>query len=139
MDKFDQAIINLLTENSRQSVAAIGNIIGLSRTAVNERIRKLEERGIIRRYTVELDNESQEESICAYFELTFHPFESATVTQKLQAIPEIRQAHALSGSTDVLLFVQTRSMERLNQVRQQLSDLDNLGKIVTSTALDRLV
>lgn len=139
MDKFDQTIIDLLTENSRQSVAAIGSIIGLSRTAVNERIRKLEEKGVIRRYTIELGNDSHEISICAYFELTFRPFETAAVMQQLQAIPEIRQAHALSGSTDVLLFVQTRSMDKLNQVRQQLSNLENLEKIVTSTALERLV
>lgn len=139
MDKFDQAIINLLTENARQPVAAIGDTIGLSRTAVNERIRKLEERGTIRRFTIELGSESQEQSVCAYFELTFRPFEPVAVMQQLQAIPEVRQAHSLSGSTDVLLFVETRSMNRLNQVRQQLSGLDNLDKIVTSTAMERLV
>lgn len=139
MDKFDQAIINLLTENSRQSIATIGSTIGLSRTAVNERIRKLEERGTIKRYTIELGQESQEQSICAYFELTFHPFEPAAVIQQLKAIPEIRQAHAISGSTDVLLFVQARSMERLNQLRQQLSAFENLDKLVTSTAMERMV
>lgn len=139
MDKFDQAIIDLLTQNARQSVAAIGDSIGLSRTAVNERIRKLEEKGVIRRYTVELGLESQEQTICAYFELTFRPFDPVAVKQQLQAIPEIRQAHALSGSTDVLLFVQARSMERLNHVRQQLSGLDHLEKIVTSTAMEQLV
>ncbi|MAC47184.1 Lrp/AsnC family transcriptional regulator [Oceanospirillum beijerinckii] len=139
MDKFDQAIIDLLTQNARQPVAAIGDTIGLSRTAVNERIRKLEEKGVIRRYTIELGHESQEQALCAYFELTFRPFDPIAVKQQLQAIPEIRQAHALSGSTDVLLFVQTRSMERLNQVRQQLSSLANLDKLVTSTAMEQLV
>lgn len=139
MDKFDQAIIELLTENARQPVATIGSTIGLSRTAVNERIRKLEERGTIQRYTVELGKGSQDLSVCAYFELTFRPFDTAVVMKQLQAIPEIQQAHALSGSTDVLLFVEARSMDRLNHVRQQLSNLENLEKIVTSTALERLV
>ncbi|GAL11451.1 hypothetical protein JCM19233_2441 [Vibrio astriarenae] len=59
--------------------------------------------------------------------------------QQLKAIPEIRQAHAISGSTDVLLFVQARSMERLNQLRQQLSAFENLDKLVTSTAMERMV
>jgi len=139
MDKFDQAIIDLLMENSRQPVAAIGDAIGLSRTAVNDRIRKLEEQGIIRRYTIELGETDQQLKLSAYFELTFRPFDLVAVKRNIAAIPEIRQAHALSGSTDVLVFVETRSMERLNQVRQQLADLPQLDKIVTSTALEQLV
>jgi len=139
MDKFDHAILDLLTQNARQSVAAIGNSVGLSRTAVNDRIRKLEDKGVIRRYTLELGNTLEEQKICAYFELTFRPFDLLAVKQQLTSITEIRQAHALSGSTDVLVFVEAPSMERLNQVRQQLAELPNLDKIVTSTALEQLV
>lgn len=139
MDKFDHAILELLMQNARQPVAAIGNNIGLSRTAVNDRIRKLEDKGVIRRYTLELGNTLEEQKICAYFELTFRPFDLQAVKQHLQAIVEIRQAHALSGSTDVLVFVEAPSMERLNQVRQQLAELPNIDKVVTSTALEQLV
>ncbi|MDI3324188.1 Lrp/AsnC family transcriptional regulator [Pontibacterium granulatum] len=139
MDKFDQKILNLLSENARTSVTAIGDEIGLSRTAVNERIRKLEEQGTIQRYTIELGDAQAEQKVCAYFELTFHPFDVERVRTSLQQIPEIRQAHALSGNTDVLLFVEARSMERLTQVRTQLGDLKDLEKLVTSTALQRLV
>ncbi len=139
MDKFDHAILDLLTQNARQSVAAIGNSVGLSRTAVNDRIRKLEDKGVIRRYTLELGNTLEEQKICAYFELTFRPFDLLAVKQQLQTIGEIRQAHALSGSTDVQVFVEAPSMERLNQVRQKLSELPNIEKVVTSTALEQLI
>jgi len=139
MDKFDHEILNLLSQNARLSVTAIGDQIGLSRTAVNERIRKLEEQGTIQRYTIELGEGLSEQKISAYFELTFHPFDLETVKASLQQIPEIRQAHALSGNTDVLLFVEARSMERLTQVRTQLGELQDLEKLVTSTALQQLV
>ncbi len=139
MDKFDHAIIGLLKQNARQSVAAIGNAVGLSRTAVNERIRKLEDRGVIRSYTIELGGDLQAQKVCAYFELTFRPFDLQGVKQQFAQIPEICQAHALSGSTDVLLFVEAASMEQLTRVRQQLSELPDLEKIVTSTAFDQLV
>jgi len=138
MDKFDQEILNKLSENSRQSVTAIGDAIGLSRTAVNERIRKLEEQGVIQRYTIELGREHAS-PISAYFELTFHPFDLNTVRKALKGISEIQQAHALSGNTDILLYVEARSMERLTQIRQQLSELPDLEKLVTSTALERVV
>ncbi|MBN3561423.1 Lrp/AsnC family transcriptional regulator [Aliamphritea spongicola] len=139
MDKFDQGIINLLKQNARQSVAAIGNEVGLSRTAVNDRIRKLEDRGVIRRYTIELGGDLQAHKVSAYFELTFRPFDLQAVKQQFSGIPEISQAHALSGSTDVLLFVEAASMERLTRIRQELSELPDLEKIVTSTAFEQLV
>lgn len=139
MDKFDREILNLLTHNARQSVTAIGEVIGLSRTAVNERIRKLEELGVIQRYTIEVGDQAQQQKVCAYFEMTFRPFDLKAVKESIQAISEIRQAHALSGATDVLVYVEARSMERLMQVRQQLAELEHLDKIVTSTALEQMV
>ena len=139
MDKFDQQIIKLLTANARQPVTAIGDAIGLSRTAVNDRIRRLEEQGIIRRYTLELGESGEARKIGAYFELTFRPFDLTAVRQQLQHIPGIRQAHALSGNTDVLLFAEAASMEQLNEVRRQLSELPQLEKLVTSTAMETLI
>lgn len=139
MDKFDREILNLLTQNARQSVTAIGEVIGLSRTAVNEHIRKLEDLGVIQRYTIEVGDQAQQQKVCAYFEMTFRPFDLKAVKESIQAISEIRQAHALSGATDVLVYVEARSMERLMQVRQQLAELEHLDKIVTSTALEQMV
>mgnify|MGYP000666337243 FL=1 len=139
MDKFDREILNLLTQNARQSVTAIGEVIGLSRTAVNERIRKLEDLGVIQRYTIEVGDQAQQQKVCAYFEMTFRPFDLKALKESIQAISEIRQAHALSGATDVLVYVEARSMERLMQVRQQLAELEHLDKIVTSTALEQMV
>jgi len=139
MDKFDREILNLLTQNARQSVTAIGDVIGLSRTAVNERIRKLEDLGVIQRYTIEVGDQAQQQKVCAYFEMTFRPFDLKAVKDSIQTISEIRQAHALSGATDVLVYVEARSMERLMQVRQQLAELEHLEKIVTSTALEQMV
>ncbi len=52
MDKFDQAIINLLRQNARQSVSFIAEQVNLSRSAVSDRIKKLEQTGIIRGYQV---------------------------------------------------------------------------------------
>ncbi len=139
MDKFDHAILRLLTENARQPVASIGNAIGLSRSAVNDRIRKLEDQGVIRRYTIDQGDKGDRNRVCAYFELTFRPFDMAAVGAAVQSIPEIRQAHALSGSTDVMVFAEADSMEQLNRVRQQLAELPQLERIVTATALERLI
>ncbi|MCV6589245.1 MAG: Lrp/AsnC family transcriptional regulator [Marinobacterium sp.] len=138
MDRFDKAILNSLTENARQPVATIANAIGLSRTAVNDRIRKLEERGIIDRYTLERGDQTQA-AVCAWFELTFRPFEQTKVKQAIRQIAGIRKAHALSGSIDLMLYVEVASMTELNHIRQQLDQLEHLDKLVTHTVLEQLI
>ena len=140
MDKFDRQILNMLTANARVSVTSIGEAIGLSRSAVNERIKRLENSGDIVRYTIERgQSDSQGEPICCYFELTFRPFDLAAVKAQLLELPGITQAHALSGSTDILIYAQGRSMAELNQLREQLSTLPQLEKLVTSTAIEQLI
>ena len=136
MDKFDQAILEKLSENARQPIASIGDAIGLSRTAVNDRIRKLEQNGIIARYTIDRGDQPAA-AICAYFELTFRPFLPEQVKKAIRNIPAIKQAHALSGTTDLMVYVEVLTMEQLNQVRQQLSALEHLEKLVTSMAMER--
>lgn len=138
MDRFDQAILEKLTENSRQPVAAIAEAIGLSRTAVNDRIRKLEESGVIARYTIQRADQS-EAPVCAWFELTFRPFDQTRVKREIRKVPGIRKAHALSGSTDLMLYVEVASMAELNAMRQQLDQLEHLDRLVTHTVLERLI
>ena len=68
MDKFDKAIINELRQDARQSISTIADRVSLSRSAVTERIKKLETSGVIRGYQVLL-SESQKQGVSAYFEI----------------------------------------------------------------------
>jgi Lrp/AsnC family leucine-responsive transcriptional regulator len=139
MDKFDQAIIELLVDNSRRSFASIGDAIGLSRTAVNDRIQRLKQSGVIQRYTIDIASEKETAQVSVYFQLTFRPFDAKLIAPHLQNIPEIKQAHTLSGDTDLIVYVQAGSMQRINQVRERLAALPELDKIQTFTVLDKLV
>ncbi len=134
MDKFDQQIIGRLKHNARESLAAIGRDIGLSRSAVAERIQRLEERGVIEGYTLKL-GEAGQKAVQAYFQLTLSPFKVDELLPLIQAIPEIRLGHALSGEVDLILFAETDSMERLNQVRRQLEQLPDLKRLLTCPVL----
>jgi len=134
VDKFDQQIISRLKLNSRESLAAIGRDIGLSRSAVAERIQRLEERGVIEGYTLKL-GEAGQKAVQAYFQLTFSPFKVDELLSTIRGIPEIRFGHALSGEVDLILFAETDSMDRLNQVRRQLEQLPDLKRLLTCPVL----
>lgn len=133
VDKFDQQIIALLKQNARESLAAIGRRIGLSRSAVAERIQRLEARGLIRGYTLRLGETGK--AVQAYFQLTLSPFRLDEITPLIHRIPEITSGHALSGEVDLILFAETDSMERLNQIRRQLEQLPDLKRLLTCPVL----
>lgn len=137
MDKFDRQIINRLKQNARESLAAIGRDIGLSRSAVAERIQRLEAHGIIRGYTLRL-GEVGKKAVQAYFQLSFSPFKLDELLPAIQTIPELCYGHALSGEVDLILFAETDSMERLNQIRRQLEQLPDLTRLITCPVLQSI-
>ena len=139
MDKFDQQIIELLTENSRRSIAGIGEKIGLSRTAVNDRIQRLQQSGEIEAFTIKLKSSHNSQLICVYFQLTFRPFDISKISPQLKKITELKQVHSLSGDSDLMVYLQAESMSRVNAIREQLSQLENLDKLQTLTALEQII
>lgn len=137
MDKFDQAIIDALVANSRRSIASIGEDIGLSRTAVNDRIQRLKESDIIKRYTIDVSRDDVAK-VMVYFQLTFRPFDAKAIAPYLQGISEITHAHTLCGDTDLILYVEAESMTRISQIRASLATIPDLDKVQTFTVLDTL-
>jgi DNA-binding Lrp family transcriptional regulator len=66
LDKFDKQIIAELKKNARQSVSAIADTVSLSRSAVTERIKKLEQNGVIRGYQVLLSESQKNWCVCLF-------------------------------------------------------------------------
>ncbi len=131
LDKFDQKILELLRQNARIPVSQLAREVNLSRSAVAERINKLETNGTIQGYSVELANNSAGK-LQAYFELTFKGYKcELEFIQPIRAIPEIKMAHGISGETDILLFVEVPNMERLHEIRAQLDQLESLVMLKT--------
>ena len=138
MDKFDQAIIDALVANSRRSIASIGEDIGLSRTAVNDRIQRLKDSGVILRYTIDVSSDD-ETKVAVYFQLTFRPFDAKSIAPYLQGIGEITRAHTLCGDTDLIVYIEAESMTRVSQIRELLAALPDLDKLQTFIVLDTLI
>lgn len=135
MDKFDQAIVNLLRGNARMSLAQIGREIGLSRTSVAERLQRLEVQKVIAGYTIVTGESTNPSAVCAYFQMSFSPFKLEKLNNTINKIPEIKRCHALSGEVDLIAYVEANSMERLNEIRHQLEQLPDLKRLLTCPVL----
>lgn len=134
LDRYDEKILALLVQDARLSVSDISRQVNLSRSAVSERIRRMEEGGQITGYHAHT-NLAKKDGVSAYIELTFRPLSCDIVVPLIEAIPEVKLAHSVSGDVDLLVLVQTPSMDRLNEIREEIEKWPNLQKVMTHMCL----
>ena len=96
LDRYDNLIIEQLSLDARQSVSSIAEQVNLSRTAVSERIRKMEAQGTIKGYQVLL-SESQKQEVSAFLEVKHIYARCSEVAHVFKAIPEVKTCHGISG------------------------------------------
>ena len=139
MDKFDQQIIKLLTFNARASVSEIARQVNLSRSAVTARVQKLEHEKVILGYHADIAKQSAKDPIKAYLALKFDMSSSThyceTYAGRIYQIDGVKWCHAISGETDMMLYVEVASMARLNAIRDELQQIPELRHLMTHTVL----
>jgi len=117
LDAKDRKILALVQRDAKLSQAEIARQVGLSTAAVNERLRKLEAAGYVRRYVAVVDPKAVGASVAAFVEVFVeHPrFESAFIEQVL-GLDEVQECHHITGEFSLLLKIRVRSMEALQQL-----------------------
>ncbi len=135
MDKFDQQILTILRTNARLPIATIAEHVSLSRSAVSERIKKMEQDGTIKGYQVLL-GESQKSEVSAYFEVTYSDnLKCSHMADTFRAIPEVKLCQGVSGSIDMLVYIQTPNIQRLHEIRDRLAGMEEIQRIKTHIVL----
>lgn len=117
LDQTDLRILKLLVDDPRRSGRALAKEVGLSPSAVTERINQLEERGVITGYTATVDMSKLERPMTAYVGMTLElgP-EHQERSRQLTEIPEVETVILTTGEFDVLLKIKVRDIEHLNEV-----------------------
>lgn len=136
LDKYDQKLIALLVDDARRSVTELSKQINLSRSAVADRIRRLEENGMITGYHAHIKADSSQ-TVTAYLALTFRPLSCQLVQPYIDRVPEIKLAHSISGDIDLILLVEAATMSRLHDIRSDIDSWPNIHKVVTHMCLAR--
>lgn len=129
MDKFDQQILALLRADARIPVSQIAREVSLSRSAVGERIRQLEQAGIIKGYHAQVGEAGA--AIKAYLELFYQGGRCENYVERMRAFSEVRRCSGISGETDMLVYIEAPSMERLAEVRGQIENFPGMQKVKT--------
>lgn len=129
-DEIDQLLISALMEDSRLSLKALAQISGLSAPSVGERLRKLEERGVIRGYTLEVDPKAFGYLLQAIVRVRPLPGRLHEVERLIQAIPEFTECDKITGDDCFVARLCVRDMEQLDTLLDRLN-----GQAETSTAI----
>ena len=142
LDEIDIQILALLQEHCKMPLAKIGQRVGLSAPAVIERIKKLEESGVITGYTAMLDTRKLGCDITAFIGvLTSHPRSIHDVEEQIESRPEVLECHHVTGAYTLLLKVKTSNTTTLEELISHLRSIEGVARtetmIVLSTHTER--
>ena len=117
MEEIDRQILGLLARDGRMSFTDLGKATGLSTSAVHQRVRRLEQRGVIRGYAAVIDAEAVGLSLTAFISVT--PLDQAApddVPDQLAELPEIEACHSVAGEENYILKVRVSTPGALEQL-----------------------
>jgi Lrp/AsnC family leucine-responsive transcriptional regulator len=129
MNTDDMKALGLLQREGRASWSRLGELLGVTGPAAAERVRRLEQRGVIRGFTALIDPESVGLALTAFIALSLEkPAHREAFLERVQALPEIQECHHCTGEDDYLLKVRCRGVSDLDRVIN--SELKSLAGVV---------
>ena len=138
LDDIGWEILHALQENARLSFRDLGRRVGLSAPAVTERVRRMEEAGIIRSYRAEIDLEKIGLPLLAFIRISVPREQSSYIGEQLQAIPEILECYRVTGPDSFIMKVSTPSVTHLEELIDRLRQHgQSTTSIVLSTTMIR--
>ena len=140
LDSYDLQIIKQLMTQGRTTWAELGAILGLSAPAAADRVRRLEERRIIKGYTALLNPEAVGCGVTAFILVTLeHPRYRCPFLEKIQEMREIQECHHIAGEGDYLLKVRCFSLSCLEVVvSEQIKGMPGVFKTSTTIVLSTI-
>jgi Lrp/AsnC family leucine-responsive transcriptional regulator len=117
LDQKDRGILALVQRDAKLAQAEIARQVGLSTAAVNERLRKLENAGVIRRYAAIVDPPALGVSLTAFVEVFIeHPRHEAGFFDQILKLDQVLECHHITGEFSVLLKIRVRDMAALQDL-----------------------
>ncbi|WP_461480868.1 Lrp/AsnC family transcriptional regulator [Porticoccus sp.] len=131
----DERLLDLLSQNGRESIANLARKLGVSRATVKEHMATLERRKIIEGYTIRFHPQHQQKWVNAYLMIEINPKLTGSVVRNMDKIPAVQALYSISGNYDLLARVCCESTEQLDETIDRISNLQGVDKTMTSMVL----
>lgn len=137
IDEVDIKILNIVQKDARMANAEIARQVGLAPSAVLERLRKLEERGVLRGYAAEIDASQVGFGLTAF--VFVRTSACGVIDQTLAQIPEVLEVHDVAGEDCYLLKVRARDTAELGKLlREKLKPIPEIISTRTTVVLETI-
>lgn len=139
LDEISLKILALLQKNARMSFTEIGNEIGLTSSSVAERVRKLEESGIIENYTINLNHEKIGFPIVAVMLVSFAGVftqQEKSIVDTLAKYYQVTECIRITGKNDFLIKILVTSMEEFKIINDEVA---KYGQVETSLVVTNFI
>ncbi len=135
----DQELLGLLRLNAREPVASLARKLGLSRSTVQERLKRLETTGMIAGYAVKLGAETKQTGIAALITLGVEPRRQMEVAKAISKFPQVETLYAVSGKHDFVVMIRAETAEAIDKLIDQFAVISGVTDIETSVILSTKV
>ena len=140
LDPKDLRILALVQRDGKLAQAEIARRVGLSPAAINERLKKLEKSGVIRRYAAIVDPAAVGSTMTAFVEVFIeHPRREPAFIERMLKLDEVQECHYVTGEFSLLLKVRVRDIQALQELLlRRLNSLEGVRQTRTLIVLSTL-
>ena len=127
MEDLDRRIVEQLSADGRMSYTDLGRALGMSTSAVHQRVRRLEERGVLKGYTARVDHHALGRPITAFISITpLDPAAPDDIPERLHGLVELEECHSVAGDENYILKVRTQTPLALEELLAKIRAAANV-------------
>lgn len=135
----DEQLIAMLRQNARQPVATLARQLGVSRTTVQDRLRRLESSGVIAGYALKLSKDIASRGIAAMVTISVEPRKQVEVAKLVSKLQQVETLHTVSGKFDLVAMVKTLTAEDMDKTIDHIGAIGGVREIETAVILSTKV
>jgi DNA-binding Lrp family transcriptional regulator len=129
LDDVDKKILDFLKANARKTFVDIGKSLGISDATVYNRVKRLSEIGLIKKFTIDIDESLLNERTMGFIKINVKPGEISEVAKNLVKINGVIELYEVHGTADLLLKVEANSLDSLRFI---ILDIRGVPDVVKS-------
>lgn len=139
LDRVDLELLAALADDPRTTIVALAEGLGLSRNTIQARMARLEQTGVFLSYERSFSPEVLGFPLQAFVSIGLRQVDLPRIINELARIPEVVQAHGLSGSIDILARVACRDARHLFDTDARILSIDGVERTETSLAMGEII
>ena len=138
MDEIDMKILDILMENARTPFVEIAKKLKVSEATIRKRVKSLEKRGVIKKYTVVIDPEKVGYRTIAIVGVDADPTNFLEVARKITELKEARYVATSTGDHMIMTEIWARDTKHLSQIIEKIGSINGVKKICPAIILEKL-